>query len=48
MDDDSHTSFGDHHGSLSVEHLKSRTKSANFVTSFGSMQAANAIPRYNY
>jgi len=45
MDDDSHTSFGDHPGSLSVEHLKSRTKSANFVTSFGSMQAANAIPR---
>uniref|UniRef100_A0A2S2PGR8 Protein lin-54 n=1 Tax=Schizaphis graminum TaxID=13262 RepID=A0A2S2PGR8_SCHGA len=44
MEDDSHTSFGDHPGSLSVEHLKSRTKSANFVTSFGSMQAANAIP----
>ncbi|CAH1714236.1 protein lin-54 homolog [Aphis gossypii] len=44
MEDDSHTPFGDHPGSLSVEHLKSRTKSANFVTSFGSMQAANAIP----
>ncbi|XP_022169169.1 protein lin-54 homolog [Myzus persicae] len=44
MEDDSHTSFGDHPGSLSVENLKSRAKSANFVTSFGSMQAANAIP----
>ncbi|XP_060880821.1 protein lin-54 homolog [Metopolophium dirhodum] len=44
MEDDSHTSFGDHPGSLSVDNLKSRTKSANFVTSFGSMQAANAIP----
>lgn len=44
MEDDSHTSFGDHPGSLSVENLKTRTKSANFVTSFGSMQAANAIP----
>lgn len=47
MDDDSHTAYGDNSGgSLSMEHLKTRTKSANFVTSFGSMQAANAIPRY--
>lgn len=45
MDEDSHTPFGDHPGALSVENLKSRTKSTNFVTSFGSMQAANAIPR---
>ncbi|XP_025415888.1 protein lin-54 homolog isoform X2 [Sipha flava] len=44
VDDDSHTSFGDHSGTLMVENLKSRTKSANFVTSFGSMQAANDIP----
>jgi len=45
MEDDSHVSYGDHPGSLSVENLKSRTKSSTFVTSFGSMQAANAIPR---
>lgn len=47
MDDDSLTPYGDNAGgSLSMEHLKTRTKSANFVTSFGSMQAANAIPRF--
>ncbi|XP_050429417.1 protein lin-54 homolog isoform X2 [Adelges cooleyi] len=47
MDDDSNSPpFGDS-GSLSVEHLKTRTKSANFVTSFGSMQAVNTIPRFD-
>ncbi|XP_050531926.1 protein lin-54 homolog [Daktulosphaira vitifoliae] len=45
IDEDSQISpFGDHSGSLSVDNFKSRSKSANFVTSFGSIQAANNIP----